>query len=268
MHSQPALTEVPANILAISTSGPWCSLALWRGRQDTLDVLEQQVGHEHAGNALPMIDALLESAGVGLEAVDGIAFDAGPGGFTGLRIACSLAQGLAFGRGIPTLAIGSLDALAHTVLCEASDGARAARVVTAIDARMNECYVAAFEAKARGDDWLLSAIEPAQLCPLEALGEWFGRVAAGRPKADQLICAGDLLDRSEELAAAVRGVGGLPRPGQRPVARAVARIAAGKQMLGQWRAAADARPLYVRSKVALDLGEQRELRRRNAELRK
>ena len=268
MRSPPALTEVPANILAISTAGPWCSVALSRRDAATLDVIEQQVGHAHASSALPMIGALLESAGVGLAAVDGVAFDAGPGGFTGLRIACALAQGLAFGRGIRTLAVGSLAALAHTTLSEDGDRARAATVVTAIDARMNECYVAVFAALPAGDDWRIEVIEPAQLCQLENVAEWFATVAAGSPAERSLIVAGDVLARSDALLAAASNAGALVRPGQRPVARAVAQLATSPDYLGDWLPAAQARPIYVRSKVALDVTEQRELRRRNAELRR
>jgi tRNA threonylcarbamoyladenosine biosynthesis protein TsaB len=266
MRSLPALTEVPANILAISTAGPWCSVALSRRDAATLDVIEQQVGHAHASSALPMISALLESAGVGLAAVDGVAFDAGPGGFTGLRIACALAQGLAFGRGIRTLAVGSLAALAHTTLSEV--GAGATTVVTAIDARMNECYVAVFAALPAGDDWRIEVIEPAQLCQLDNVAEWFATVAAGSPAERSLIVAGDVLARSDALSAAASNAGALVRPGQRPVARAVARMATSPAYLGDWLPAAQARPIYVRSKVALDVTEQRELRRRNAELRR
>ncbi len=266
MRSLPALTEVPANILAISTAGPWCSVALSRRDAATLDVIEQQVGHAHASSALPMIGALLESTGISLAAVDGVAFDAGPGGFTGLRIACALAQGLAFGRGIQTLAVGSLAALAHTALSEV--GAGATTVVTAIDARMNECYVAVFAALPAGDDWRIVVSEPAQLCRLDNLTQWFARVAAEAPTERSLIVAGDALERSDALLVAASNAGSLVRPGQRPVARAVARMAASPDYLGDWLPAARARPIYVRSKVALDVTEQRELRRRNAELRR
>lgn len=268
MRSLPALTEVPANILAISTAGPWCSVALSRRDVATIDVIEEQVGHAHASSALPMIGTLLESAGVGLAEIGGVAFDAGPGGFTGLRIACALAQGLAFGRGIPTLAVGSLAALAHTVLCEVGDGSRAANVVTASDARMNECYVAVFAAQPAGDDWRIEVIEPAQLCRLDELTDWFSTVAADAPAGRSLIVAGDVLARSDALLAAASAAGALVRPGQRPVARAVARMAASPAYLGDWLPAAQARPIYVRAKVALDVTEQRELRRRNAELRR
>ncbi len=268
MPSLPALTEVPATILAISTAGPWCSVALLRRDAATLDVIEEQLGHDHSRRALPMISSLLESAGVGLEAVAGIAFDAGPGGFTGLRIACALAQGLAFGRGIPTLAVGSLAALAHTALAEAAAGAAAGTVITAVDARMNECYVAAFGARARGDGWQLEVIEPAQICPLDGVDRWFATLAASAPKGRILIAAGDVLERSSTLLAAAESAGALLRPGQRPAAAAVARIAALPDHLGDWREAAQARPLYVRAKVALDVAEQRELRRRNAEQRR
>ncbi len=267
MRSLPALTEVPANILAISTSGPWCSAALWRRDVATIDAIAEQVGHAHASKALPMISALLESAGISLGALDGVAFDAGPGGFTGLRIACALAQGLAFGRAIPTLAVGSLVALAHTALAEAAAGAAPVTVVTAIDARMNESYVAAFAALPVGSDWQLEVIEPAQLCALDGLAPWFEAVAQRSPAGRALLVAGDALERSAALLAAANRLAAAPFPGQHPLARAVAVIARSPNHLGDWLPAPEARPIYVRSKVALDVAEQRELRRRNAELR-
>lgn len=103
--------------------------------------------HEGAGGAkasatlIPAILALLEEADVRLEELDAIAFGQGPGAFTGLRTACSVAQGLAFGLGKPVLPIGTL----MTVAEAARDGADAMRVWALMDARMNEIYAAEFE---------------------------------------------------------------------------------------------------------------------------
>ena len=133
---------------------------------------------------------------------------------------------------------------------------------------MNECYVAVFAALPAGDDWRIEVIEPAQLCQLENVAEWFATIATGSPAERSLIVAGDVLACSDALLAAASNAGALVRPGQRPVARAVAQMATSPAYLGDWLPAAQARPIYVRSKVALDVTEQRELRRRNAELRR
>ncbi|MGH8734440.1 MAG: tRNA (adenosine(37)-N6)-threonylcarbamoyltransferase complex dimerization subunit type 1 TsaB, partial [Burkholderiales bacterium] len=91
---------------AIETSTEWCSVALWRDGE--IAALERRAGQSHSELALPMLESLIK--GVTLEA---IAFGAGPGAFTGLRIACGIAQGLAFARGLPVLGVSTLEALAQ-----------------------------------------------------------------------------------------------------------------------------------------------------------
>ncbi len=264
-----ALTAPPATILAICTSGLWCSTALSRHAGETLDVHEEPVGRAHSSRVLPMIDALLESAGVGLRDLRGVAFDAGPGAFTGLRISCSLAQGLGFGLGIPLVAIGSLDAIALGALedpeSDESDET-GTTVITAIDARMGECYVAAFDAVREALAWRIDAIEPAQICPLERVGEWIRELAAREPGRSWIV-AGDAAARFPAVAQAARAIGARCAAGVRPAAGTLARLAGMTASLPHWRPAAQARPLYVRDKVALNVDEQRELRRRNAAAR-
>src|SRR5947199_3820448 len=103
--------------------------------------------HDGSGGAqasaalVPAILALLARAGLTLAQLDAIAFGRGPGAFTGLRTACSVAQGLAFGVGKPVLPIDSLLAVAEDAR---GDDARAQRVWAAIDARMNEIYAAQY----------------------------------------------------------------------------------------------------------------------------
>ena len=118
---------------AIETSTEWCSVAVWRDGE--IVALERRAGHRHSEFALPMLETLL-----GTDKLDAVAFGAGPGAFTGLRIACALAQGLAFARGLPVIGISSLEALAQE--------SGAARVVACLDARMREVYYAALEKRA------------------------------------------------------------------------------------------------------------------------
>src|SRR5688572_18192283 len=120
---------------AFETSTDWCSVAL--SVDGEIRALEALAPNGHAGLALPMLGRLLSAAGVGAETLQAVAFGAGPGAFTGLRIACGLAQGIAFARGLPVLGVSSLQAIAEE--------SGAARVVACVDARMREVYYAAVE---------------------------------------------------------------------------------------------------------------------------
>ncbi len=131
-------TGSPA-ILAIDTSGSFCSIALARGHD--MIARRARVGNAHTQHVLPMLRTLLDEAAFEIAACDAIAFSAGPGAFTGLRVACALAQGLAFGARILVVPIGTLVAMAHSAT--ASDEAvarRAETVLVAHDARMGEVY--------------------------------------------------------------------------------------------------------------------------------
>src|ERR1700752_4149930 len=96
---------------ALDTSTEWCSVALWRDGE--IAGVARRAGHRHSELALPMLPQVLEKSRVAPEELDAVAFGAGPGSFTGLRIACGIAQGLAFPRGIPVLGVSSLEALAE-----------------------------------------------------------------------------------------------------------------------------------------------------------
>ena len=127
---------------AIETSTEWCSVAL--SIDGEIAALEERAGTRHGELVLPMLGRLLERARIGPRALDAVAFGAGPGSFTGLRIACSVAQGLAFARGLPVLGVSTLEAIAE------ESGAR--RVLACLDARMREVYYAALE-KDPGGAW-------------------------------------------------------------------------------------------------------------------
>jgi tRNA threonylcarbamoyladenosine biosynthesis protein TsaB len=123
------------NILALETSGDFCSVALLR--DGTIAEREILAGQRQSGLLLDLVHELLDVCGETLRAVDGIAYGAGPGSFTGLRIACGVTQGLALGIDKPVVGISTLAALA-----EASG---AAQVVCCVDARMREVYHASYD---------------------------------------------------------------------------------------------------------------------------
>ena len=186
--------------------------------------------------------ALLARAGLTLAQLDAIAFGRGPGAFTGLRTACSVAQGLAFGAGKPVLPIDSLLAVAE----DARAGAGPQRVWAAIDARMDEVYAAhyAFD----GQRWRTL------VAPMIATPE--GLTARWRAEPPQAVAGNALTVFAGRLDAG----GAACRPDAWPRARALLPLAQAAWGAGEAVDAALALPLYVRDKVALTTAE-REARR-------
>jgi len=127
-------------ILALDTSTDACSVALdLGGEQHHAFVIEPR---RHTHLLLPMVERLLAEAGVTLNSLDAIAFGRGPGSFAGIRIATGAAQGLALGADLPLLPISTLEAMAVSAR-ELNTGHT--RVLTALDARMDEVYWGAFD---------------------------------------------------------------------------------------------------------------------------
>lgn len=219
-------------ILALETSTEYCSVALYQAGE----VLShgELAGQRHSEILLAMIDRLLAEAGCGMQDLDGIAFGAGPGSFTGVRIAASVAQGLALGLELPVMPVCTLEALAEASNLE--------RVACALDARLDEVYFAAYERQ--GDKWRV-VIEPC----LSAIGElpqlpgkgWVG-VGSG------FAILENALAHHLQLADT--------RSGQFPEARAVAVLGARMQAQGGALDAAAAQPLYLRDKVAMTTQER------------
>src|ERR1700733_12183845 len=102
------------NLLAIDTSTTRASLAINLGGE--ILSKEQDAQHSHARLLLPMIEQLLAEAQLTINQLDGIVYGCGPGSFTGLRIACSIAKGLAYAHDLPLFPVSSLAAIAHKAL--------------------------------------------------------------------------------------------------------------------------------------------------------
>ena len=210
---------------AFETSSEWCSVAI--SVRGEIAALERRAGHRHSELALPMLEQLLADHGLSAAQLDAVAFGAGPGSFTGLRIACGLAQGLAVARGLPVIGISSLEAIAQE--------SGASRVVACIDARMREVYYAALERQAAPQSHPWREIIPVQcVAPQAAL----------QPPGEGWIGCGS--------GFAVYGNLGLTKvlPEVHPTALAVAQLAAPRLEAGEGVDAALAAPLYVREKVA------------------
>ena len=222
------------NILALDTSSEYCSVALWR--DGVVDAREVHAGNGHSELVLAMIDEMLARHGFDAMGLDGVAYGAGPGSFTGLRIACGITQGLAFAAGIPVVGVETLLAMAER--------AQAERVVCCIDARMREIYHAAYER--RDGAWHTvhgPGVYPPEAAPLLAPGNWFAAGNAFAVYRDALTrrYAGILQEIDVDLRAR---------------AHEIARLAAPEFESGRAVDAAQAVPLYIRDKVALTMREQ------------
>jgi tRNA threonylcarbamoyladenosine biosynthesis protein TsaB len=123
-------------LLAIDTSTEIASIALMIDEEISCD--EQDSQKTHARLLLPMIDRLMVHAGLQMNQLDGIVFGCGPGSFTGLRIACSVAKGLAYAHDLGLIPVSSLGAIAWSARKLHHDATLP--VLAVLDARMHEMY--------------------------------------------------------------------------------------------------------------------------------
>ncbi len=218
------------NLLAFDTSTDTLSIAATDGVQ-----VWQHAGPggaQASSTLIPAILALLAQAGLRLDQLDAIAFGSGPGSFTGLRTACSVAQGLAFGADVPVLPIDTLMAVAE----EARHQHGVHNVQALLDARMDEVYTAAWAHD--GTQWHAhggAALAAPQDVPLQpgwvlagnAFAAYGGRLPAGAARVDAL-----------------------------PTATAMLRLAPALLAAGQALPASQALPRYIRDKVAKTTDER------------
>jgi tRNA threonylcarbamoyladenosine biosynthesis protein TsaB len=224
------------NVLALETSTERLSLALAAGER--VLARDRPADQRHAELVLGGIDELLAEAGLARTALDGIAFGAGPGSFTGVRIACGVAQGLALALDLPVVAVSTLESLAEQTA--------ALRVAACIDARIGEVYFAAYERERKGARWqervAARLCTPATLPTLEGRG-WTG-VGSGFAAHEAPLRA--LLD---DALGAVRG-------DVVPTAEAILALALPRFAAGEAVDSAAAQPLYLRDRVALKTSER------------
>ncbi len=244
------------NLLALETSSSRCGVALLRAVDGRLEVSvrEHEGSQEHAERLLPMANELLAASGLAPAALHAVAFGQGPGGFTGLRVACGVAQGMGLGLGIPVVPIVSHQAVAAQV-----ETTPAGAIVVALDARMNEVYLAVYRQANISDgeiSWeVLQApllIAAAEVVPWTAhhLPAWSAR--AGLPL--EPVLAGDAWDA---YASEMEYPGAWRRAdARRPEAASVARLGRQGWLRGEAVAPELAAPLYVRGKVAFTTAER------------
>jgi tRNA threonylcarbamoyladenosine biosynthesis protein TsaB len=231
------------NLLALDTSTEWMSIAVQRGCGEAATVWQ----HHAAGGALasshliPEIQRLMAMADLRFGELDAVVFGAGPGSFTGLRTACSVAQGLSFGAGISVLPVDTLLAVAEDA--RAQLGAPDALAVTALlDARMDQLYAASYMFESN---------------------KWNIRKGYSLISPEALDCdAGDVLVGNAFTAYGAR----LPMRGQRqvqalPRAEAMLRLAPALLAAGLAVQPEQALPTYIRDKVAQTTSEREAAKR-------
>ena len=216
-------------ILALETSTEFCSVALHIDGKIIAN--EVPAGQRHSEILLPMIHELLTETELTLRQLDGIAFGAGPGSFTGLRIACGVTQGLAYAANLPVIAISTLEAVAEKIAQN--------NVIVALDARMGEIYHAAYQ-KTADQNWKIihtpSLCLPQHAPPILDHG-WHG--------------GGSGFDTFHEvLSTHYHGALQQIHDGLHPHAEQIATLALTKFRDNAINAA-QAAPFYIRNKVAL-----------------
>ena len=218
-------------LLAFDTSTEACSAALGLG--DAILEREELAPRRHAELILPMVDSLLQEAGLRLRDLDALAFGRGPGAFTGVRLAAGIAQGLALGAGLPVAPVSSLAALAQGATEQAD------ALLATMDARMGEIYWGLYE-PANGGVARLAAGErvsdPAAVT-LPA-GRSFFAIGSGWETYGALL--------AERFKGRVTGAA----PARRPRARDLLPLAQAELEQGQGLPPEQALPVYLRNEVA------------------
>jgi len=227
-------------VLAIDTSTEACSAALlWSDGAVRQRFTVTERGH--AELILPMIDGLLAEAGCKLKDLDGLAFGRGPGGFTGLRIAAGVIQGLAYGAGLRVAPVSSLAAVAFvTTSCPSwPSGPSSPGILVCNDARMKEVYWGCYRFD-QGDPEV----------PVVLSAEAVGPADRVQPVPGVAHFAGNGIPPYPALRDRLESSGLQYHAGMYPRADAIARL--GERMLqrGEGVAAADALPVYIRDDVA------------------
>jgi tRNA threonylcarbamoyladenosine biosynthesis protein TsaB len=222
------------NLLAFDTSTGTLSVALTGPGGPLLHV--GAGGSQVSGSLIPAVLSLLARSGLALRDLDAIVFGSGPGSFTGLRTACSVAQGLALGAGVPVLPVETLMAVAE----EARSATGATQVLALLDARMDEIYMARYAHDGRR--W--HRADPVRLAHAQ----------------DILAPAGVVLAGNVFQAYGERLPAGYARVEAGPTASALLRLAPALLADGEAVPADQALPLYVRDKVAQTTAERESAR--------
>ena len=250
----PRAVSALAPILALETSTSTCSVAVLCPQAQGDDVTyEAQIEgvSGHAGSVLPLVDIVLANASLHRSDVGLIAFGQGPGAFTGIRLGCSIAQGMAFALNLPIVGVNALLSLANAAPADTQTVQ-----IVALDARMDEVYLAAYGTD--GIEWqaptLLAASDVRAF--LEPRLPFWRRTLAGQRAIKRSGQGWEVIDR--HIDPAVWGLMGIHAVAGQPLphARDVAKVAKSRWMQSRTQLPERAMPLYLRDKVAFTTDER------------
>jgi tRNA threonylcarbamoyladenosine biosynthesis protein TsaB len=223
------ITNFPIKLLAFDTSSAACSVAIQNGSR--IETLHKIAPMQQAKLILPMIQELLKTLDISLDSLDAIIYGCGPGSFTGIRIACSVAQGVGFAIGKPVIPVSSLAALAQSAYMEH----HCQKQMVAIDARMGQVYWALYQQDKSGCAELIGnelVCEPGQLHAPEGRG-W--------------SATGDgWLSYRQSLETQLGFMPDNIYPSQLPTAMALLQLGRSKFEQEKWVSATEAIPVYLR----------------------
>lgn len=234
-------------ILAFETSTDLASCAIWDDGHVAYVECPRVTGQDgqHSATLLPAAKDLLAVSGLSFADLDAVAFGAGPGAFTGLRMACALAQGVAVAQEIPVVQISTLAAMAQQVKRLTSLGdADSVLITTMLDARMGEVYIGQFSSDGvTVGDFLLRAPREILDMPMQA------------EVSHQIFC-GNVFSSYPEIDEFCREIRAQVLPQITPHARDMVELAAAAYLRGEAVDPAVAAPLYVRDRVAKTIAER------------
>lgn len=219
------------HLLAIETSSDVCSICVQAGEKQFS--FHKSIPRQHAKRVLPEIELLLEKAGLKISDLEGIVYGAGPGSFTGIRIASGVAQGLSLALDVPVFAVPTLTALATAVNAKPGQW-----VLPAVDARMNQVYWWPHKINESGVAEPVG--EPMALDPDQV------SVPAGCSEAAAIGTGWQLLHENEGLKTAIKTQDESAQPSALEMIRWLKMASPEPQSAGQ------VEPLYVRNKVTWD----------------
>lgn len=260
------------NLLALETSTNVCDVTLLSSHENNINIHNNSndSSNKHAEFLFDLIDKTLAKAKINRNQISAVVFGQGPGGFTGLRISCGVAQGVAYALNIPVVAISSLMTIAlQAHKDQTPKNLNKCLHIVMQDARMNELYVAAYMAvnKNLTDNNSLSnndladidiqELHQPMLIGIDDINIWVAQILSNNTDVSVLV-SGDALDLNNKIGQDLKNLSDNITVGKalKANADALAILGLQKYKLGQVISAQDAAPLYVREKVAFTIKER------------